>query len=124
MSRVKRVELGCAGHLIVAMRCGWRRHTRIGGYRVSTVGDYYPSENSKRTTVGCNRFFETMVFRVEDPDEDGAEGCGCGTVHSYEEIDFEGYNTAGDARVGHEKMVAKYHRIARNDLIRNVERGG
>ena len=34
-------ELGCAGHLIVANRCQWKRHTQVGKYRISSIGNYY-----------------------------------------------------------------------------------
>ena len=108
---VERIELGCAGHLLVASSCQWRRHTRVGDYRISTVGNYYyPDEDGERKPVGCNRFFETMVFCVTGDCEDD-EGCGCGNA-DFSEIDMDGYNTAGEAHVGHEQMVEKYLAIA------------
>ena len=39
----ERVELGCFGHFIGAPDCRWARHTRVGDYRVSSVGNYHPS---------------------------------------------------------------------------------
>ena len=56
------IELGCAGHLIVANRCRWKRHTQVGNFRISSIGDYYL--DNKRQTLGAspNSFFETMVF--------------------------------------------------------------
>ena len=66
-------ELGCPGHLIVADRCRWRRHTQIGThYRVSTVGNYFPEKGGERDTIGgdADSFFETMVFRTIEGEED------------------------------------------------------
>ena len=104
---MERIELGCAGHLCVAARCGWKRHTRVGDYRISSVGNYYP-DGEKRETIGCDRYFETMVFRLTGDEHDESEGCGCGEVASWEELDTDGYNTAGEAQSGHERMVEKY----------------
>jgi len=113
---MKRIELGCAGHFICASDCRWRRHTRVGNYRISSVGDYVPKGESKRDSIGYQRFFETMVFRLEDGEEDKiSEGCGCGVVSEYSELDMDGYNTAGEAQAGHEKMVRKWQRIAKKE---------
>ena len=103
----KRVELGCPGHFIDVSSCHFRRHTQVGNFRVSTVGDYYPGRSEKRETVGLNRFFETMVFKTSDKQDDGNEGCGCREVLNFSEVDFEGYNTAGEAQAGHERMVLR-----------------
>ena len=110
---VKRVEIGCPGHLIVASFCHWRRHTRVSGYRISTVGDYYQRGIKGRQTVGLGRYFETMVFRITGEATD-VESCGCGDA-DFSEIDFEGYNTAGAAQAGHEQMVEKYLAIANEE---------
>lgn len=107
------IELGCAGHLCVASSCHWRRHTRVGDYRISTLGDYYQSGSDERETIGCDRYFETKVFRITGESTDD-EGCGCGEA-DFSEIDFDGYNLAGDAQLGHEQMVEKYLAIARNE---------
>ncbi len=110
--KVKVVELGCAGHLIVASRCRWKRHTQVGNYRVSSIGDYYPDRDSKRKTIGAGPdvFFETMVFETLDSQDDDNEGCGCHTVKNWSEIDGTRYATAGEAQRGHEQFVAKYRR--------------
>lgn len=100
-------ELGCAGHLIGASSCHFRRHTQIGTkFRVSTVGDYYVGE--KRTPMGFgDQFFETMVFSTvaKSPDNDG---CGCLEAKSWSEIDTRRYATAGEALAGHEELVRIY----------------
>ena len=105
----ERIELGCTGHLIVGDSCRWKRHTRVGSYRISSVGNYYPSDRKERETVGCDRYFETMVFKLQpDAEDETAEGCGCGVVADWGEIDVDSYNTAGEAQAGHERMVEKY----------------
>jgi hypothetical protein len=117
MSAVVVTELGCPGHLIVSRWCQWRRHTQIGWrYRVSSIGNYFPRGDDKRSTVGSGPkdFFETMVFETSDNPADGAasEGCGCKAVKGWGEIDGTRYATAGDAQKGHERFVAKYRRKA------------
>jgi len=109
----ERVELGCAGHLIVAAKCHWRRHTQVGGYRVSTVGDYHPDRDGERECVGGsdNAYFETMVFETENALDGGNEGCGCRVVKDWSGIDCERYATAGEAQAGHERYVAKYSAV-------------
>lgn len=116
----KPIELGCAGHLLVARWCAYRRHTQVGAFRVSTVGDYYPAtgrgeESGPRTTIGAgaDSFFETLVFRTTDkPASDS--GCGCREVVDWSEIDGERYATAGEAQTGHERYVTKYLQLKEN----------
>jgi hypothetical protein len=106
-----RKELGCPGHLIVARKCAWRRHTQVDNYRISTVGDYYPDERGKRVTIGAgdSSFFETMVFRT-GAEANENEDCGCREVLSWTEVDAKRYATAGEAQAGHEAMVAKWEK--------------
>jgi hypothetical protein len=108
----KRIELGCAGHFIAASSCRFHRHTQVGDFRVSTVGDYYPLDGRKRTPLGADpaSFFETMVFRTVKAANAGNEGCGCREVLDWSELDSKRYATAGEAQAGHERMVAKYLR--------------
>lgn len=108
MNDVKPIELGCAGHFICADRCRWRRHTQVGKYRVSTVGDLYI--NDKREMIGSFGFFETMVFETRPKKEKDNDGCGCREVVKWEEVECARYDTAGDAQAGHERTVAKYLR--------------
>ena len=104
------VELGCPGHLIVASSCRWHRHTQVGLYRVSTVGDYYLPGGTVRQSLGADSdaFFETMVFRTTGTPEPNNEGCGCMAIMDYTEIECLRYPTAGTAQYGHETVVAKY----------------
>lgn len=109
MSEIKREELGCAGHFICAKDCHWRRHTQIGKYRVSTVGNlFFHHEPNKRQTLGATGYFETLVFPLTDEQDDENEGCGCRKVADWTEIDGERYDTAGEAQAGHERYVSKY----------------
>lgn len=106
----ERVELGCAGHFIAAAGCAWRRHTQVGKFRISSVGDYRP-RNGKRELIGATGYYETMVFALTDRQAEGNEGCGCREVANWTEIDGERYETAGEAQAGHERYVAKYAAI-------------
>lgn len=107
---IKPIELGCAGHLIVAHKCHWRRHTQVGNYRVSTVGNYFPYRDKPRETIGAGEhsFFETLVFETTDEQDPENESCGCRAVKDWSEIDGERYATAGEAQAGHERYIEKY----------------
>lgn len=108
-SKITPIELGCAGHFICAKDCHWRRHTQVGNYRVSSVGDlYYHHEPLKRQTIGSFGFFETMVFKTTPHLCKDNDGCGCFEVETWTEHEGERYETAGDAQAGHERYVAKY----------------
>lgn len=107
---MSRIELGCAGHLIVSSNCQWRRHTEVNGrYRVSSIGNYFPDRDKGRVTIGAGEdaFFETMVFRITKKLSDQSEKCGCHEVSEWSEIDGERYATAGEAQAGHERYVRK-----------------
>lgn len=95
-----RIELGCPGHFIGAADCGFRRHTQVGRWRVSTIGDYRPrvsdDDERPRQRVGFDRYYETMAFPLDER----------GRVTSWNEAAVRGYDTAEDAQAGHEEMVA------------------
>lgn len=59
-------------------------------------------------TIGCDRTYETMVFKTED----GECKCGCGLplVSDFTELDFEAYNDAKAARAGHMMLCHKWSR--------------
>lgn len=105
-------HLGCAGHFIGASECAYRRHTQIAtAYRVSTVGDYYPSGQKKRAEIGVKAYFETMVFRTAPEADKDNEGCGCHKVIEWSEVECRRYKSAGEAQVGHDDIVAKYAKM-------------
>lgn len=104
---------GQAGHFIAANHCRFHLHTHVGGWCVSTVGDYHPPYRFDRATrslrpardtdgveeIGPDRTFETMVFKVL-PDGETADG----------ELDFRAYNDRDSANAGHAALVAKWAR--------------
>lgn len=96
---------GYPGHFCAASDCHFFLHTRVGDYRVSTVGDYHPphlGERSDPQLIGSGRTYETMVFRVKD------NGYPEGEVVEYSEIDSMGYNDSRKAEAGHYKFCEKY----------------
>lgn len=60
--------------------------------------------------IGFGRLFETMVFKVYPPAQwcrDPECGCGIPSIIP-SELDFAGYNMAGDATRGHMAMCLKW----------------
>lgn len=96
---------GHAGHLIVSESCRFHLATRVGDVLVSTVGDYYVPGDTKRSTIGLDRFFETMVFPVRDTLD-----CGCAEPTSWLEIDYAPANDAKEATANHMEMCRKWAR--------------
>jgi hypothetical protein len=103
----KWIWCGYPGHLMVADSCRFRLHTRIGNYRISTVGDRH--KNGRRDEpakeIGANCLFETYVFRVHDGEY------ACGEMDEGLEIDSESYNDGEKANEGHMAMCRKYARL-------------
>lgn len=109
---MKPIELGCPGHFISAKDCLWRRHTQVGKYRISSVGDLYYGGAGERQTIGATGYFETMVFMTTGRKCKDNEGCGCCEVLSWQELECIRYDIAGKAQAGHERLVRKYLRKA------------
>lgn len=101
------VWCGYPGHFIAAADLCFHLNTRIGDYRISTIGDYRPRPGEPMVEVGCERFFETMVFRVEGEGEHGN-----GEVADWSELELVGYQEAIEAEAGHMEVCAKYAAIA------------
>lgn len=60
-------------------------------------------------SIGCDRTFETMVFRAGKPCD--AKECGCGLPELEGlELDFEPANNAGNATKNHMKLCEKWSR--------------
>jgi hypothetical protein len=140
---------GSAGHLIVGSDCRFHMATRVGPWWISTVGEWLPDSSSwdiyadRRTggippelrgdarrnwflrnvgyiEIGCDRKYETMVFRVEKErcDEEGCECEGSPRIGEWGELDSDAYNDARAARDGHVAMCEKWSRIDPADSAR------
>lgn len=98
---MKREWFGQAGHFCAARWCRFHLHTHVNGYCVSTVGDYHPPDRNgcpqtAADTIGVDRFYETMVFKLD------ANG---GTESDV--LGFAPYNDQGEANDGHEAMLLR-----------------
>lgn len=134
---------GFAGHLSVSEWCRFHLCTEIGEFVISTVGKYVPPHNGggpegdeatwlkkhpNGATIGCDRTYETMVFRATG--HCTAKECNCGLpLHEGGELASEGYNNPGDAAKGHMLMCAKVARgdieeAARGEALAPEEKGG
>lgn len=118
-------------HLIVARDCKFFLSTYVGGYIVSTVGEYFPDEgvreifaNSRGITlkgmgderradymekigyeeIGLDRKYETMVFKATH----SKHGCCPWVIESGMELDMLGYNDPTEAAAGHMKLCRKW----------------
>ena len=75
-------------------------------------GDAFESAYMKRfgyEEIGCDRKYETMVFKAGAPCK--AKGCECGLPSiDGSKLDFAGYNDAKAAAAGHARLLAKWRR--------------
>lgn len=106
LSPSKWVWCGYAGHFIAASSCLMHLHTRVGDYRISTVGDYRPRDSGEAQEIGASRKYETFVFRVTGHGEHGE-----GEVSDWSEIWSDTYNEPTDAEVGHMAMCKLFARV-------------
>lgn len=111
---MSRRYFGHAAHLCVGPWCLFHIATQVGGFMVSTVGDYRPVSEREgegfgpAREIGVGRLFETFVFRIIP---NRSCGCGCGLPDmELSEIDTAAYNDALAATEGHERMCQKYER--------------
>lgn len=120
------------GHLCVARDCRFHLNTYVGGYIVSTVGEYWPDSRVREINAKCrgkiirgigdewdinyfkefgyeeigyNRKYETMVFKAKKSKN---KECCPYDVADLSELDIEGYNTPDDAVKGHMKLCLKW----------------
>jgi hypothetical protein len=109
---VTRIDFAKAGHLAVANECRYGRCTEIPGYRISSVGDWFPkySGGYVREDIGFQRAFETMVFAVAPGD--ALCECGCGMAHdsrvNYSELLCIGAQNSDEADENHAATVKLY----------------
>jgi len=122
-------------HFICSHACRFVLATHVNGYIVSTVGEYFPDSSVREIfaktrgkvikgkggewdanylkdigfeEVGCDRKYETMVFRaVPNPQYN----CCPYAIDVGDEKDFRGYNDPGDAYKGHIELCEKYDAI-------------
>ena len=113
---------GNAGHFICGRWCRFHLTTKVGPWLVSTVGelvhprhgmgselkeDEWMADNWLGEDIGCNRKYETMVFRAGKPCD--VDGCGCGFPQiDGEELAALGYNDAKSATEGHMRLCEEY----------------
>jgi len=114
------VWYGYAGHLCVGRRCAYHLCTRVGGFLISTVGDYIPdgSDKMKKIGAGPEAFFETFVFHCDGEDKNGDP-----IIPSWSEIDSRRYARSIDAERGHRDICDEYSRkLSRGVNRSNTER--
>jgi hypothetical protein len=126
---------GHAAHFICGRWCRFHLATTVGGYLVSTVGEYVPPEGVMKITaeikgqpltqrgdaleaeflekfgfekLGAWGTYETLVFPWSGKTCE-AEGCKCGLPmpDSFMEVDGIRYDSASDARAGHYKYCER-----------------
>lgn len=126
MEKVKTTERGWASHFICANRCTFHRSTLIE-YKgvqivVSSVGAFlaHPLTDSKPTTIGCERYYETMVWFADDTEfkdanvEKGELDFACPEVPiPWDEI---------NANNIHDNMVEKWKKEIKNYARKNKQR--
>ena len=106
-----------AGHLCVSNKCQFHLNTYVGGYIVSTVGEYFPDSRVRDIyaqsrgiqlkgigdereydykkkigfeEIGLGRKYETIVFKAIKAKGEGST-C-CPWRQSGHELDMDGYN--------------------------------
>ena len=119
------------GHLIVSRDCRFHLNTYVGKYIVSTVGEYLPDYQVREILaesrdiilegkgdnrladymkkmgyedIGLDRKYETMVF----PAKKSKDKCCPYMMKNANNVDFDSYNSADDATIGHYKMCDKW----------------
>ena len=102
---------GAPAHFCCAPWCCFHLATEVGKYVVSTVGEYFPPHATERdrpekpTNIGCDRLYETMVFKKDK----GRCKCGCGApMIKLTELDFLPYNGRKEANKGHMDLCKKW----------------
>lgn len=114
---------GDVGHCCVGRWCRFHLHTRIGAFIVSTIGQYVHPRHSGGSEqeeakwlkqhpngeeIGCDRLYETFVFRHSGNRCGGACNCGEMMVEDYSEIDSLGANDQRTANENHMTLCLKY----------------
>lgn len=123
-------------HFICADNCRFHLATEVGGYIVSTVGEYWPDSRVRRIYVesrgveikgrgdewdanyfkkfgyeeiGAGIKYETMVFKSKKHSSKDKDYLCCKfEIANADSLDFLGYNTATEAYKGHMKLCARW----------------
>lgn len=99
------------GHFIASYNCHFILNTYVGGYIVSTVGEYV-SESAKSRgdydTLGGDRLYETMVFKARREADPEWQCCPWQAIVTGGELDFAGYTDGVEAYKGHLKLCKKW----------------
>ncbi len=114
--------MGHPGHFIGASCCKFHLNTEVGGYIVSTVGEYQPDREvfeilkckEKYMEIGYNRLYETMVFKSKKTSEE-FKCCPFEAVIGGGELDMKGYNDSGSAYLGHLELCEEWSKIDKGD---------
>lgn len=115
MKKDKWIWMPHPAHLCVGNECQFHLSTYIGGYIVSTVGEWWPDSQVREIfasvrgkfgfkEIGFDRLYETAVFKAKK----SKQKCCPWTVSNYSEFEMVGYNSAEDAYKGHMRMCEKY----------------
>lgn len=97
----RRIECEEPGHHICGDRCAFIRHTHVGRWCISTVGEQRSLTNPGAfEEIGSGRLYETMVF-----DLTRSEGELPGRRN---EVDSDTYNDCDAATAGHEALVERW----------------
>jgi len=118
---------GRPGHFICGEWCHFHLCTLVGGYLVSTVGEYvhprhnltnekewyeWRRDNWPGEDIGYNRKYETMVFIAGPTDcpPDGEQLCKCGVPSLLDSTELEilPANDGGVATANHMLLCHKY----------------
>jgi hypothetical protein len=120
MSKIKRTERGWAGHLICGPRCRFHLNTLLSYGKkkiiVSTVGnliDY--SEEAKPKEIGCDRYYETMIFYAMK-EEEFIE------IDVTKEISFDSEWSISEPY--QDNLANDMHENAVQEIINKLEKGG
>jgi len=106
-TQVEWVWMGHAGHFIGSQDCQFHLNTYVNGYIVSTIGEYLPKPEPRRSDwheIGYGRTYETFVFTAEP----GELECCPWVASNWSEIDSRGYTDVGEASRGHLEMCRDY----------------
>lgn len=119
---------GHAGHFFCGHACRFHMCTHVGGYLVSTIGEYVPSSQAggrervknEWVELSSGRLYETMVFHAGEPCD--IEDCKCGqpTLKDATELEMFPANDAGDARANHMMLCKQYAAMEKTGAAENA----